>query len=61
MESCHIWSHRLSDLSFAIDAMIYVVSEELIPEVQNGDKTDLSTIGVMLGFITMILIDVALG
>jgi len=48
-------------LSFAAGAMIFVVVEELIPESQNGNETDLSTIGAMLGFATMMLLDVALG
>ena len=48
-------------LSFAAGAMIFVVVEELIPESQAGDETDLSTVGAMLGFATMMLLDVALG
>ncbi|MBT4917243.1 ZIP family metal transporter [Candidatus Peregrinibacteria bacterium] len=48
-------------LSFAAGAMIFVVVEELIPEAQTGNETDLSTIGAMLGFTTMMLLDVALG
>ncbi len=48
-------------LSFAAGAMIFVVVEELIPESQAGDKTDLSTAGAMIGFATMMLLDVALG
>ena len=48
-------------LSFAAGAMIFVVVEELMPESQTGHETDLSTIGAMLGFATMMLLDVALG
>jgi ZIP family zinc transporter len=48
-------------LSFAAGAMIFVVIEELIPESQTGNETDLSTIGAMLGFATMMFLDVALG
>lgn len=48
-------------LSFAAGAMIFVVVEELIPESQTGNETDLSTIGAMLGFAVMMLLDVALG
>jgi len=48
-------------LSFAAGAMIFVVVEELIPESQQGNETDLSTIGAMLGFATMMVHDVALG
>ncbi len=49
-------------LSFAAGAMIYVVVEELIPESQsNPANTDISTMGAMLGFAVMMLLDVALG
>lgn len=48
-------------LSFAAGAMIYVVVEELIPEAQRGESTDLATIGVMIGFALMTFLDVALG
>lgn len=48
-------------LSFAAGAMIFVVVEELIPESQRGNETDLSTIGVMLGFAAMMFLDVTLG
>lgn len=48
-------------LSFAAGAMIFVVVEELIPESQTGNETNLSTIGAMLGFATMMFLDVALG
>ncbi len=48
-------------LAFAAGAMIYVVVEELIPEAQTGNETDLSTIGAMLGFAVMMMLDVALG
>ena len=48
-------------LSFAAGAMIFVVVEELIPESQRGHETDISTIGAMFGFATMMLLDVALG
>ncbi len=51
-------------LAFAAGAMIYVVIEELIPEAQReegGSKTDVATIGTMLGFTVMMILDVALG
>ena len=48
-------------LSFAAGAMIFVVVEELIPESQQGNETDLSTIGAMIGFAVMMVLDVALG
>jgi len=48
-------------LAFAAGAMIYVVVEELIPESQQHDNTDLATMGTMLGFSIMMILDVALG
>lgn len=48
-------------LAFAAGAMIFVVVEELIPESQRGNHTDLATGGAMLGFALMMVLDVALG
>ena len=48
-------------LAFAAGAMIFVVVEELIPESQQHGNTDLATLGAMLGFAVMMLLDVALG
>ena len=48
-------------LSFAAGAMIYVVVEELIPEAQSGEHTNIGTIGVALGFVLMMALDLALG
>lgn len=48
-------------LAFAAGAMIYVVVEELIPESQLKGNTDIATLGTMLGFAVMMLLDVALG
>ena len=54
-------------LAFAAGAMIYVVVEELIPEAQRQEteelevKADVATVGVMLGFTVMMILDVALG
>ncbi|HZU87269.1 MAG TPA: ZIP family metal transporter, partial [Anaerolineaceae bacterium] len=48
-------------LSFAAGAMIYVVVEELIPESQLEKNTHIATIGTMVGFAVMMLLDVALG
>jgi len=48
-------------LSFAAGAMIYVVVEELIPESQNGEHSNIGTIGAALGFALMMILDVALG
>ena len=48
-------------LSFAAGAMIYVVVEELIPESQSGEHSNIGTIGVTIGFVIMMILDVALG
>lgn len=48
-------------LSFAAGAMIYVVVEELIPEIHFGHKSSLGVIGVTLGFTIMMILDIALG
>ena len=48
-------------LAFAAGAMIYVVVEELIPESQSGKHTNIGTIGVAIGFVMMMVLDVALG
>ena len=48
-------------LAFAAGAMIYVVVEELIPEAQGGEHTNVGTIGAALGFVLMMVLDVALG
>ena len=48
-------------LSFAAGAMIYVVVEELIPESQMGEHSNIGTIGVAIGFVIMMILDVAFG
>lgn len=48
-------------LSFAAGAMIYVVVEELIPESQTGEHSNIGTLGVAIGFAIMMILDVALG
>ena len=48
-------------LSFAAGAMLYVVVEELIPEAHLGDHSNVGTLGVMAGFLIMMILDVALG
>ena len=48
-------------LAFAAGAMIYVVVEELIPESQAGKHSNIGTIGVAIGFVVMMILDVALG
>ncbi|WP_084162140.1 ZIP family metal transporter [Methylocaldum szegediense] len=48
-------------LAFAAGAMIYVVIEAIIPESRERGNTDLATLGAILGFIVMMILDVALG
>ena len=48
-------------LAFAAGAMIFIVVEEVIPESQSGGHTDLATMGLIAGFIVMMILDVALG
>ena len=48
-------------LSFAAGAMIYVVVEELIPESQEGEHSNIGTVGVAIGFVVMMILDIALG
>ncbi len=48
-------------LSFAAGAMMYVVVEELIPEAHLGEHSNVGTLGVMAGFLIMMILDVALG
>ena len=48
-------------LAFAAGAMIYVVVEEVVPETQQDQYTDTSTIGFIIGFVVMMVLDVALG
>lgn len=46
-------------LAFAAGAMIYVVVEELIPEAQAGEHSNIATVGVAVGFVIMMILDVA--
>lgn len=48
-------------LSFAAGAMLYVVIEELIPEMSQGEHSNVGTICFALGFTLMMVLDVALG
>jgi ZIP family zinc transporter len=48
-------------LGFAAGAMIFVVVEEVVPESQRGGNTDLATMGAMIGFVVMMILDVAFG
>lgn len=47
-------------LAFAAGAMIYVVIEELVPESQSGGYSDIATVGSLVGFAIMMVLDVAL-
>ena len=48
-------------LAFAAGVMIYVVVEELIPEASQGEHSNLATIGLAVGFVLMMVLDIALG
>jgi ZIP family zinc transporter len=48
-------------LSFAAGAMMYVVVEELIPEMAEGEHSNAGTLFFSLGFTVMMILDVALG
>lgn len=48
-------------LSFAAGAMLFVVVEELVPEMHEGNKSALGVIGVTIGFVLMMVLDIALG
>lgn len=48
-------------LAFAAGAMMYVVVEELVPEASSGDHSNIATIGFAIGFVVMMILDVALG
>ncbi len=48
-------------LAFAAGAMIYVVADEMIPQAQPDESSNVGTIGVMTGFLIMMVLDVALG
>ena len=48
-------------LSFAAGAMLYVVVEELIPEMSQGEHSNLGTVFFAVGFSVMMVLDVALG
>ncbi len=48
-------------LSFAAGAMLYVVVEELIPEMSQGQHSNVGTVFFAVGFSVMMVLDVALG
>lgn len=56
-------SRKLLDImmAFTAGAMIFVVTEELIPESQTNGNTDVATLGLMVGFVVMMVMDVTLG
>jgi len=58
-----IWAQSILPyaLAFAAGAMIYIVVEEVIPESQRNGHTDKATLGLMMGFVLMMSLDVGLG
>ena len=56
-------SRKLLDImmGFAAGAILFVVVEELIPDSQTNGNTDVATLGLMVGFVIMMILDVALG
>jgi len=48
-------------LSFAAGAMLYVVVEELVPEMSQGEHSNIGTVFFAVGFSVMMILDVALG
>ena len=48
-------------LAFSAGAMLYVVVEELIPETQQGKHSDTGTVAFAIGFVVMMILDVAIG
>ncbi len=48
-------------LAIAAGTMIYVVIEELVPEAHMGEKDNVGTLGFIVGFVIMMILDVALG
>ena len=48
-------------LAFAAGAMVYVVVEELIPEMSEGPHTNIGTVAFAIGFVLMMVLDVTLG
>jgi zinc transporter, ZIP family len=48
-------------LSFAAGAMVFVVAEEVIPGSQENGNKDIASLSLMIGFVVMMILDVALG
>ena len=48
-------------LAFAAGAMIFIVVENVVPESHRGGNIDLASIGLIIGFIVMMILDVSLG
>ena len=48
-------------LAFAAGTMMYVIVEELIPEMSEGEHSNAGTISFSIGFVLMMILDVALG
>jgi ZIP family zinc transporter len=48
-------------MGFAAGAMVFVVFEETIPEAERSGNTDLASMAAMVGFVVMMILDVAAG
>lgn len=48
-------------MAFAAGAMLFVISDEIIPETHRKGHEQEGTLGIMLGFIVMMVLDIALG
>ncbi|MEQ8756550.1 MAG: hypothetical protein RID09_23960 [Coleofasciculus sp. G1-WW12-02] len=48
-------------MAFAAGAMLFVISDEIIPESHRQGREQEATIGVMIGFVLMMLLDIGLG
>ena len=61
MQFHHQWLEGRATKKEPAGAMIFIVVEEVIPESQSGGNTDLATMGLIAGFIVMMILDVSLG
>jgi len=48
-------------MGFAAGAMLYVISDEIVPETHRKRHERIATIGTMIGVVVMLYLDVALG
>lgn len=57
-----LWlSHRFFSMGFAAGAMLFVISDEIIPESHRLGQEKAATTGLMVGFVLMLFLDVTLG